>query len=125
MTTRTKWMRLTVRDPADVLRWVSQQNARQLDEFRYRVLGGREFFTFRMVPRYPIQIGTSEIIVVAHAADSAARRLVIGLRTAARRTARKTAAIAARLTTARPAVPAPTAELYQLPTPRVSLPSRR
>jgi hypothetical protein len=32
--TRTKWMRLVVRDPADVLRWASQQDARQRDAFR-------------------------------------------------------------------------------------------
>lgn len=125
MTTRTKWMRLSVRDPADVLRWAGQQNARQLDEFRHRVVGGREFFTFRMVPRYPIQIGTCDIIVVAHAADNAARRLIVGARAAGRRAARNVAAVAARLTARRPAVPAATAELYRLPAPRRSLTTSR
>ena len=64
--TRTKWMRLGVRDPADILRWAGAQNTRQLDDFRYRVIRGREFVSFRMVPRYAIEIGTSDIVVVAH-----------------------------------------------------------
>src|SRR5580692_9438675 len=85
--TRTKWMRLVVREPADVLRWASQENARQLDEFRYRVIAGREFVSFRMVPRYPIDIGTREIIVVACARGRAPRRLTIALAEASRRLA--------------------------------------
>lgn len=40
--TRTKWMRLMVRDPADILRWAGQQRARDLTDFRHRVIGGRE-----------------------------------------------------------------------------------
>ena len=63
---RTKWMRLGVRDPADIMRWAAAQNTRHLDEFRYRVIHGREFVSFRMIPRYAIQIGTSDIFVVAH-----------------------------------------------------------
>lgn len=122
--TRTKWMRLVVRDPADVMRWASQQNARQLDEFRYRVIAGREYVSFRMVPRYSIQIGTSEIVVVAHASGCALHRAVAGLRTIGRRMLRKTAAMTARLVTARAAIPVHTAELYRLPTARLSLPSR-
>ena len=31
--TRTKWMRLGVSDPADILRWAGAQNTRQLDDF--------------------------------------------------------------------------------------------
>src|SRR5215472_16331901 len=63
---RTKWMRLGVRDPADIMRWAAAQNASHLDEFHYRVIRGREFVSFRMIPRYAIQIGTSDIVVVAH-----------------------------------------------------------
>ena len=75
--TRTKWMRLVVRDSADVLRWASQEDARQLDDFRYRVIFGREFVSFRMIPRYAIDIGTREIVVVACARGSAARRFAL------------------------------------------------
>src|SRR5665213_3232411 len=64
--TRTKWMRLTVRDPADILRWAGAQQARQLSDFRYRMIGGREIVSFRLTPNYAIQIGTREIMVVAH-----------------------------------------------------------
>jgi hypothetical protein len=120
--TRTKWMRLVVRDTADVLRWASQQNARQLDEFRYRVIAGREFVSFRLVPRYPIQIGTADIIVVAHARGGAVHRLVSSLRGAARRTVGGVTRMTARLAAARPS-PAPhTAELYRLPVARRSSP---
>jgi len=89
---RTKWMRLVVHDSADVLRWASQESARQLDEFRYRVIGGREFVSFRMVPRYSIDIGTREIIVVACARGSASRRFALALRKACRRSGRCAAA---------------------------------
>ena len=122
--TRTKWMRLVVRDPADVLRWASQQNARHLDEFRYRLIAGREYVSFRMVPRYPIQIGTSDIVVVAHATGTAAHRLFAGLRTTTRRIFRKTAALTARLTAVHPVIPVQTAELYRLPAVPLSSPSR-
>src|SRR5580693_724371 len=73
--TRTKWMRLGVRDPADILRWASAQDTRQLDDFRYRVIRGREFVSFRMVPRYRVQIGTNDIIVVAHVKPGRRQRL--------------------------------------------------
>jgi len=64
---RTKWMRLSVRDLGDVIRWAGAQNAREIGEFRYRVVNGREIVSFRLVPRYPIDIGAREIIVVAYA----------------------------------------------------------
>jgi hypothetical protein len=86
--TRTKWMRLVVRDSADVLRWANQENARQLDDFRYRVIGGREFVSFRMVPRYAIDIGTREIVVVACARGNARRRLALAVRKSGRRLGR-------------------------------------
>ncbi len=63
---RTKWVRLLVSDLADAVRWAGQQNARQLSDFRYRVVNGRESVSFRMIPNYPIQIGTRDIVVVCH-----------------------------------------------------------
>lgn len=90
--TRTKWMRLVVHDSADVLRWASQESARQLDEFRYRVIGGREFVSFRMIPRYSIDIGTREIVVVACARGSARHRFILALRKTCRRLGRGVAA---------------------------------
>lgn len=63
---RTKWMRLTVGDLADVVRWAGEQQARQISEFRYRVINGRESVSFRMVPDYGIQVGTRDIVVVCH-----------------------------------------------------------
>jgi hypothetical protein len=126
--TRTKWMRLVVREPADVLRWASQENARQLDEFRYRVIAGREFVSFRMVPRYPIDIGTREIIVVACARGRAPRRLAIALAEASSRLADGVRAIFDWLVAPRaPNAPASlprTAELHQLPARRLGSPSR-
>lgn len=71
--TRTKWLRLLVRDPADILRWVGGQQARELGEFRYRVIHGREIVTFRMIPGYAIQVGSREIVVVAHVRPSLRR----------------------------------------------------
>src|SRR5438045_7834473 len=59
---RTKWMRLSVRDLGDVIRWAGAQNAREISEFRYRVVNGREMVSFRLVPRYAIDIGAREII---------------------------------------------------------------
>jgi hypothetical protein len=116
---RTKWMRLVVRDSADVLRWASQESARQLDEFRYRVIGGREFVSFRMVPRYAIQIGTCDIIVVACARGSASQRLAIQLRRTYRRVGRGFGAAIAWLTAPREMRAAPVlareAELHHLP----------
>src|SRR5438105_10363400 len=64
---RTKWMRLSVRDLGDVIRWAGAQNAREISEFRYRVVNGREMVSFRLVPRYAIDIGAREIIVLAYA----------------------------------------------------------
>src|SRR5262249_57156888 len=63
---RTKWMRLSVRDLGDVIRWAGAQNARDIGEFRYRLVNGREIVSFRLVPRYAIDIGAREIIVVAY-----------------------------------------------------------
>jgi hypothetical protein len=59
-------LRLGVRDPADILRWAHEQNIRQLDDFRYRTIHGCNFVSFRMVPRYAIQVGTDNIVVIAH-----------------------------------------------------------
>jgi hypothetical protein len=109
--TRTKWMRLAVKDPADILRWAGAQNTRQLDEFRHRVIHGREFVSFRMVPRYRVEIGTSDIVVVAHVAATARQRMITAIGGLGRKTARRiTGAIAA----LQPRVtPAPrSAELY-------------
>ena len=64
---RTKWMRLSVRDLGDVIRWAGAQNAREISEFRYRVVNGREIVSFRLVPRYAIDIGAREIVVLAYA----------------------------------------------------------
>ena len=108
--TRTKWMRLAVKDPADILRWAGAQDTRQLDEFRHRMIHGREFVSFRMVPRYRVEIGTSDIIVVAHVAATARQRLLAAIGGFGRKTARRiTSAIAA----LRPPVASPhSAELY-------------
>jgi hypothetical protein len=64
---RTKWMRLSVRNLGDIIRWAGAQNAREIGEFRYRVVNGREIVSFRLVPRYAIDVGAREIIVVAYA----------------------------------------------------------
>ena len=64
---RTKWMRLAVRDLGDVIRWAGAQNAREIGELRYRVVNGREMVSFRLVPRYAIDVGAREIIVLAYA----------------------------------------------------------
>jgi len=112
--TRTKWMRLGVRDPADILRWAAMQDARELDDFRYRVIRGREFVSFRMIPRYAIQIGTSDIVVVAHVKPSRRQRLLCGLSTLSQKAASR---ISATIAAFRPAsilpIPIHTAELYQ------------
>jgi len=125
--TRTKWMRLVVHDSADVLRWASQESARQLDEFRYRVIGGREFVSFRMVPRYAIDIGTREIVVVACARGSAARRFTLAVRRAARRFGRLARGAFTRLIALRSPHLAPAAEhvgeVHHLPL-RAGSPSR-
>ena len=77
---RTKWMRLSVRDLGDVIRWAGAQNAREISEFRYRVVNGREIVSFRLVPNYAIQIGVREIIVVAHVRARGWRVRARGLR---------------------------------------------
>jgi hypothetical protein len=124
--TRTKWMRLGVSDPADILRWAGAQNTRQLDDFRHRVIRGREFVSFRMVPRYPIEIGTSDIVVVAHVKDTTRQRLVGLVAVLRRKAARQVSAAIATLTL--PVIApgsVPTAELYQLAALRVSSRSHR
>jgi hypothetical protein len=121
--TRTKWMRLVVRETADVLRWANQENARLLDDFRYRVIGGREFVSFRMVPRYSIDIGTREIVVVACARGRTAQRLAIAMSAQRRRFTRAIAAAFAWLVAPRASNSAPgtarTAELHRLPSRRL------
>ena len=116
---RTKWMRLVVRDSADVLRWASQEDARQLDDFRYRVIFGREFVSFRMVPRYAIDIGTREIVVLACARGSAPRRLALLLGKTRRRINRGIAAAFAWLVAPRelnhPAAAIGSGEVHHLP----------
>jgi hypothetical protein len=124
--TRTKWMRLGVRDPADILRWAGEQNVRSLDEFRYRLIRGREFISFRMVPRYAIQIGTNDIIVVAHVNHTRRQRLSAATRLLYGRVAHRIHRMIGTLTP-RPAeaVLPHSAELYQLLAARRSAPSHR
>ena len=117
--TRTKWMRLGVREPGDILRWAGQQNVRQLDRFRHRIIRGREFVSFRMVPRYAIEIGTADIIVVAHVEPGRTRRLTAACRILRRRTARAAAMLVAALGRHGAATPARTAEVYAFTAPRV------
>jgi len=123
---RTKWMRLGVRDPADILRWASAQDTRQLDDFRYRVIHGREFVSFRMVPRYRVQIGTSDIIVVAHVKPGRRQRLAAAATMLAQKT---TAWVSATIAAFRPraVIPAPsqTAELFEFAPLRISSHARR
>ncbi len=123
--TRTKWMRLGVRDPADIMRWAAAQNTRHLDEFRYRVIRGREFVSFRLVPRYRVQIGTHDIVVVAHVKPRwhqiAAATVVASWRHLQRRGRDAIAALKPAAT-----APAPDAVLYQFAAAsRLSSPSRR
>ena len=110
---RTKWMRLSVRDLGDVIRWAGAQNAREISEFRYRVVNGREIVSFRLVPRYAIDIGAREIIVVAYAR-------LLGWR-AKLRDFRRIAGVAGRrlgqtlgIATAAPALPLPAHRLAKL-----------
>jgi hypothetical protein len=121
---RTKWMRLGVRDPADILRWASAQDTRQLDDFRYRVIHGREFVSFRMVPRYRVQIGTNDIIVVAHVKPNRRQLFIAAAAVLAQKiVAQVRAAIAA----TRPHAPVPlqTAELFEFAPLRVRSSARR
>src|ERR1700682_4300682 len=123
---RTKWMRLAVRDLGDVIRWAGAQNGREIGEFRYRVVNGREIVSFRLVPRYAIDIGAREIIVLAYARVIGWRAWTRDLRRIAgatvQRTCRKLGAV--------PVMPSATASLpphrlAQLrPLPAASRPSR-
>lgn len=118
---RTKWMRLGVRDPADIMRWAAAQDTRHLDEFRYRVIHGREFVSFRMIPRYAIQIGTSDIIVVAHVKPRRHQVLAAAVTALWRRTQLRAAQAVASLKPGTMAdAPLPTAALYQFAAPRLS-----
>jgi hypothetical protein len=123
---RTKWMRLGVHDPADILRWAGAQNARQLDDFRHRMVHGREFVSFRMVPRYAIEIGTCDIVVVAHVKPGARQRLGAAMGALRRKAARRIAATFGALRPRQTAALSPgSAELYRLGAePRLSSPSR-
>lgn len=118
---RTKWMRLGVSDPADILRWAAAQNTRRLDEFRHRVIRGREFVSFRLVPRYRVEIGTCDIVVVAHVKPSRRQRVRIAVGAAARHATAVFASLRPR-----PIQPASrhSATLYDFTAPRVSSPSR-
>jgi hypothetical protein len=105
---RTKWMRLSVRDLGDVIRWAGAQNARQIGEFRYRVLNGREIVSFRLVPRYAIDVGAREIIVVAYARMigwRARRREIWRIARAAARRLKEKAGIVAAIPSPLAAVP--------------------
>jgi hypothetical protein len=125
--TRTKWMRLVVRDPADVLRWAAEENARHLDEFRYRMIGGREYVSFRMVPRYSIDVGTREIIVVACARGRTAQRMKRVTHAVFQRLASRLQNAIGWFFEARaeatPDVPVRTAQLHQLPSRRAGSPT--
>jgi hypothetical protein len=77
---RTKSMRLLVRDLGDALRWANAQQARHITDFRYRLIGGRESVSFRLIPAYPIQVGTTDIVVVCHVRPRRWRSLASRLR---------------------------------------------
>lgn len=117
--TRTKWLRLGVREPGDILRWAGEQDIRRLDEFRHRVIRGREFVSFRMVPRYAIEIGTADIIVVAHVEAGRRQRALAAGRALGRRALRLGAALAATLQRREAAAPPPIAEVYAFTATRV------
>jgi hypothetical protein len=79
-----------------------------------------------MVPRYAIEIGTSDIVVVAHVQAGARQRMTAAIGAAIRRAAlRACAAIAAFKPRAAPPAPVRTAELYRFEPPRLSSRSRR
>jgi hypothetical protein len=124
--TRTKWLRLGVRDVADILRWAGTQNVRRLDDFRHREIGGQEFISFRMVPRYAIEIGTSDIVVLAYVRGGAGQRVAAAFDSLRQYLTRHVnAALAALRSHGAAPFPAHTAELYQFAPVRRSLPSRR
>ncbi|HWD60074.1 MAG TPA: hypothetical protein VG308_17450 [Stellaceae bacterium] len=118
--TRTKWVRLGVRDPADILRWASAQGVRRFDEFRHRVIGGREFVSFRLVPRYAIEIGTTDILVVAHVRPGPRQQFAAAIAGMRRKAVRRVGAAIATLRHRAAPAPLPTAELYRLPAVRRS-----
>ena len=90
------------------------------------LIRGREFISFRMVPRYAIEIGTSDIIVVAHVYDNRGQRLTAAADALLRRAAQQIrTAIAALKPRTAPTVAVHTAELYEFARPRRSAPSRR
>ena len=123
---RTKWMRLGVKDPADILRWAGAQSTRQLDEFRYRVIRGREFVSFRMVPRYRVEIGTNDIVVVAFVKPSVGRRVAAAAGFAMRKTLRcVTATVASLRPQAATPLPPRSAALYDFAALRGSALARR
>jgi hypothetical protein len=122
---KTKWLRLGVRDPADILRWAGEQKIRQLDNFRYRTIRGRQFVSFRMVPRYAIQIGTSDIVVVAHVQPGKRQLLAAAAHNFYRRCQGVSrSALAALRPSATLSAPSRMAELYRLDFPRVPSRSR-
>lgn len=122
--TRTKWLRLGVRDPADILRWAAAQNTRALDDLRHRVIGGREFVSFRMVPRYRVQVGADDILVVAHVKMGLRQQLAAGVVALRRKATRRVAAAIATLRPAATPLPPRSAELYQFAKARLSRSSR-
>ena len=103
---RTKWMRLAMRDLGDVIRWAGAQQAREIGEFRYRVVNGREIVSFRLVPNYAIQIGARDIVVVAHVRASGWRARLRELRRIGRALLHRI-----RKTSASAAMPGPAASL--------------
>ena len=121
---RTKWIRLAVKDPADVVRWAGAQDTRRLDEFRHRVIHGREFVSFRLVPRYRVEIGTADIVVMAHVTATIRQRVIAALGGLRRMTARRIVGAVAVL---RPRmVPPPrAAKLYAFAGAPLSSPSAR
>jgi len=117
---RTKWLRLAVKDPADILRWAAAQNTRRLDDFRHRMIHGREFVSFRLVPRYRVEIGTTDIVVVAHVVATKRQRMIAAVAALCRKIADAIAALRPRI------APAPrTAELYAFAPAKLSSPSVR
>jgi hypothetical protein len=124
---RTKWMRLTMRDLGDVIRWAGAQQAREIGEFRYRVINGREIVSFRLVPNYAIQIGARDIVVVAHVRASGWRARLRELRRIGRallRRLRQSATVSAAIPSS--AASLPPHRIAQLrPLPAASRPAQR
>jgi len=124
---RTKWMRLAVRDLGDVIRWAGAQQAREIGEFRYRVVNDREIVSFRLVPNYAIQIGVRDIIVVAHVRASGWRARLRELRRVGRalfHRLRQPAGVSAALPA--PAASLPPHRIAKLrPLPAAGRPARR